>query len=35
MFDRYGSYDYVILGIALGVVLGSLALRGAASRAMR
>jgi MFS family permease len=35
MFDRYGSYDGVIVGIALGVVLGSLALRGAASRAMR
>jgi hypothetical protein len=30
MFDRYGSYDFVIAGIALGVVLGSLALRGAA-----
>jgi MFS family permease len=35
MFDRYGSYDAVIAGIALGVMLGSLALRGAASRAMR
>lgn len=34
MFDRYGSYDGVIAGIALGVVLGSFALRGAASRAM-
>ena len=35
MFDRYGSYDGVIAAIALGVVLGSLALRGAASRAER
>ena len=32
MFDRYGSYDAVIAGIALGVVLGSLALRGATRR---
>jgi MFS family permease len=29
MFDRYGSYDAVIAGVALGVVLGSLALWGA------
>ena len=35
MFDRYGSYDGVIVGVALGVVLGSLALWGAASRAER
>jgi hypothetical protein len=32
MFDRYGSYDAVIAGLALVVVLGSFALRGAASR---
>ena len=29
MFDRYGSYNGVIAGVALGVVLGSLALWGA------
>ena len=29
MFDRYGSYDGVIVGVALGVVLASLALGGA------
>lgn len=29
MFDRYGSYDYVIVGVALGVVFTCLALWGA------
>jgi MFS family permease len=32
MFDRYGSYDGVIIGVALGVVLASLALWGATRR---
>jgi MFS family permease len=32
MFDRYGSYDGVIVGIALGVVLASLGLWGATRR---
>jgi MFS family permease len=32
MFDRYGSYDAVIAGVALGVVLGSLGLWGATRR---
>lgn len=32
MFDRYGSYDGVIAGVALGVVLAGLALWGATRR---
>jgi OFA family oxalate/formate antiporter-like MFS transporter len=32
MFDRYGSYDGVILGVALGVVLAGLGLWGATRR---
>ena len=32
MFDRYGSYDGVILGVALGVVLTGLGLWGATRR---
>jgi MFS family permease len=32
MFDRYGSYDSVIVGVALGVLLASLALWGASRR---
>lgn len=32
MFDRYGNYDGVIVGVALGVVLASLALWGATRR---
>jgi len=32
MFDRYGSYDHVIVGVALGVVITGLALWGATRR---
>ena len=32
MFDRYGSYDSVIAGVGVGVVLGSLGLWGATRR---
>jgi hypothetical protein len=32
MFDRYGSYDAVILAVALGVVLTGLGLGGATRR---
>jgi hypothetical protein len=32
MFDRYGSYDGVILGVALGVVLTGYGLATAAQR---
>jgi MFS family permease len=32
MFDRYGNYDVVVVGVALGVLLASLALWGASRR---
>jgi len=32
MFDRYGSYDLVIVGVAMGVLLSSIALWGATRR---